>query len=92
MFFNKVLNEMGHKIDFKNFQDLRNTMFDQHPNLEKINKINLEKNLKPKSINAKFSKNNILSNITNFYMTDSVSRNSPTMSSCSIELNENRQN
>ncbi len=92
MFFNKVLNEMGHSIDFKNFQDLRNAMFNQHPNLEKINKINIEKNLKPKSINAKFSKNNILSNITNFYMTDSVSRNSPTMSSCSIELNENQQN
>ena len=55
MFFNKVLNEMGHKIDFKNFQDLRNMMFNQHPNLEKINKIYLEKSLKPKSINAKFN-------------------------------------
>ena len=48
MFFNKVLNEMGRSIDFKNFQDLRNAMFDQHPNLEKINKINIEKNLKAK--------------------------------------------
>ena len=48
--------------------------------LEKINKINIEKNLN--QINkAKFSKNVIISNITNFYMTDSVSRNSPTMSS-----------
>ena len=33
--------------------------------------------------------NDIASNISNFYMTDSVSRNSPTMSSCSLQINDN---
>ena len=40
-----------------------------------------------KSLKRSFSKNDILSNIPNFYMTDSVSRNSPTMSTCSLEIN-----
>ena len=47
-----------------------------------------EKNVKPKVIRNKFSGNSILSNLTNFYMTDSVSRNSPTMSSCSLQIRD----
>ena len=50
---------------------------------------NQRKCLKLRSVKRSFSKNDILSNISNFYMTDSVSRNSPTMSSCSLEINNN---
>ena len=64
-------------------------MFNQYPNLMKINECKSEKMFKVKSVKRSFSKNDILSNISNFYMTDSVSRNSPTMSSCSLEINNN---
>ena len=57
--------------------------------LMKINECKQEKMFNVKSIKRSFSKNDILSNISNFYMTDSVSRNSPTMSSCSLEINHN---
>ncbi|GIR26519.1 MAG: hypothetical protein CM15mP40_11270 [Alphaproteobacteria bacterium] len=55
----------------------------------KINECKSEKMFKVRSVKKSFSKNDILSNISNFYMTDSVSRNSPTMSSCSLEINNN---
>jgi hypothetical protein len=61
-------------------------MFDLYPNLGTINKVFPEKISKPQKFVKNFSKKDILSNISNFYMTDSVSRNSPTMSSCSIEF------
>ena len=88
-FFNKLLSEMGIQREFNTLQDLRNLMFNEYPNLMKINEYKSEKtfNVIPKTKN--FSKNDILSNISNFYMTDSVSRNSPTMSTCSLEINSN---
>ncbi len=89
-FFNKLLKQMKIKVDFNNFEQLRESMFNKHPNLMKINKLNLEKTFEPKIVTPKFSKKNIFSNISNFYMTDSVSRNSPTMSSCSLQINEKR--
>ena len=55
----------------------------------KINEYKSEKIFNVRSLNNNFSENDILSNISNFYMTDSVSRNSPTMSSCSLEINNN---
>ncbi len=63
-------------------------MYDEIPFLMNINNIKSEKNVKPKVIRNKFSGNSILSNLTNFYMTDSVSRNSPTMSSCSLQIRD----
>ena len=54
----------------------------------KINQLKPEKIFQPKTFTRKFSKNDIVSNISNFYMTDSVSRNSPTMSSCSLQIND----
>ena len=88
-FFNKLLSEMDIQREHNTLQDLRNMMFNQYPNLMKINECKSEKTFKVKSISKDFSKNDILSNISNFYMTDSVSRNSPTMSSCSLEINNN---
>ena len=88
-FFNKLLTEMGIQREYNTFQDLRNLMFNQYPNLMKINEYKSEKIFNVRSLNNNFSENDILSNISNFYMTDSVSRNSPTMSSCSLEINNN---
>ena len=88
-FFNKLLTEIGIEREYNSLQDLRNLMFNQYPNLMKINECKSEKMFKVRSIKRSFSKNDILSNISNFYMTDSVSRNSPTMSSCSLEINNN---
>ena len=88
-FFNKLLSEIGIEKEYNSLQDLRNLMFNQYPNLMKINECKSEKMFKVRSIKRSFSKNDILSNISNFYMTDSVSRNSPTMSSCSLEINNN---
>ena len=89
-FLNKLLHKMEIKADFNDFDQLRTSMFNKHPNLMNINKLNVEKTFEPKTAASKFSKNNIFSNISNFYMTDSVSRNSPTMSSCSLQINEKR--
>ena len=80
---------MGIQREYNTFQDLRNLMFNQYPNLMKINEYKSEKIFNVRSLNNNFSENDILSNISNFYMTDSVSRNSPTMSSCSLEINNN---
>ncbi len=88
-FFNKLLNEMSIQREYETFQDLRNLMTNQYQNLMKINECKSEKTFNVKSKSTNFSKNDILSNIQNFYMTDSVSRNSPTMSSCSLEINNN---
>ena len=88
-FFNKLLSEIGVEKEYNSLQDLRNLMFNQYPFLMKINECKSEKMFKVKSVKRSFSKNDILSNISNFYMTDSVSRNSPTMSSCSLEINNN---
>ncbi len=87
VFFNKLLSEMGIEREYKTFQDLRTLMFNQYPNLMKINEYKSEKTFKARTAVSNFSKKDIVSNISNFYMTDSVSRNSPTMSSCSIEIN-----
>ena len=88
-FFNKLFTEIGIEIEHNSLQDLRNSMFDQYPNLMYINECKSEKMFKVRNVKRSFSKNDILSNISNFYMTDSVSSNSPTMSSCSLEINNN---
>jgi NADH-quinone oxidoreductase subunit G len=85
-FFRRLSHYMNLKINYQNFDELRNLMFDLYPNLGTINKVFPEKISKPQKFVKNFSKKDILSNISNFYMTDSVSRNSPTMSSCSIEF------
>ena len=86
-FFNKLSATIGVHKDYDNLQELRELMFKSYPNLTNINRYKQEKTFEVKSLSKSFSKDDIMSNITNFYMTDSVSRNSPTMSSCSLEIN-----
>ena len=87
-FFEKFSDFLGLKNDYGDLVNLRRILFDCYPNLMKINQLKPEKNFQPKKFTRKFSKNDIGSNISNFYMTDSVSRNSPTMSSCSLQIND----
>ncbi len=86
-FFNKLSAEIGLDKDYNSLEDLRNLMYKSYPNLMKINELKSEKVFDVKSFSNKFSNEDIKSNIKNFYMTDSVSRNSPTMSTCSLEIN-----
>ena len=86
-FFNKLSKTIGLRIDYNTLEDLRNLMYESYPNLSKINELKSEKTFDVKSFSKKFSNEDIKSNIKNFYMTDSVSRNSPTMSTCSLEIN-----
>ena len=79
------------KIDlgFNNFQQLRVALFKEHDHLKHINVIkkNILSKIEPKSSlnNKQISSHSISSNIKNFYMTDSVSRLSLVMSSCSMK-------
>ena len=73
--------------DYENLNELRSVMFKKFPHLSNISLVpqnNIAK-LK-KTRNTKLSKDFINSSMKTFYMTDSVSRNSPTMSSCSSQI------
>ncbi len=59
-------------------------MFLNHDHLGNINEIKSSKINKKKQVKYKFSNQEMKSNISNFYMTDSVSRNSEIMSKCSL--------
>ena len=86
IFFRKLSEFMKKKCVYKDLNSLRALMFSTYPFLSKFNTLTPEKIFEVKSFSRNFSKDNILSNVKNFYMTDAVSRNSPTMSSCSIEI------
>ena len=86
-FFQKLSKYLNvDQIDYKNISELRSIMFEETPHLSKINL--LSENILPKlkTPKVKLSKNLIKPSIDNFYMTDSVSRNSPVMSSCSRQM------
>ena len=73
-------------IGYENFSELRSIMFKEIPHLSKISLLS-ENNLpKLKPPKVKLSKSILKPSIDNFYMTDSVSRNSPVMSSCSSQM------
>ena len=86
IFFRKLSEFMKKKCVYKDLNSLRALMFSTYPFLSKFNTLTPEKIFEVKSFSRNFSKDNIISNVKNFYMTDAVSRNSPTMSSCSIEI------
>ena len=71
-------------MNFKNFEELRKNMFSEYRFLSKLNEIQSYELVQPKKYKYNFVEDEIFSNIDNFYMTDSVSRNSPTMSNCSL--------
>ena len=85
-FFRKLSKFLNAEIGYENFSELRSQMFKEVPHLSRISLLsdNNLPNLKiPK---VQLSKNLIKTSIDNFYMTDSVSRNSPVMSSCSSQM------
>ena len=85
-FFRKLSKFLNAEIGYENFSELRSQMFEEVPHLSRISLLsdNNLPNLKiPK---VQLSKNLIKASIDNFYMTDSVSRNSPVMSSCSSQM------
>ncbi len=86
-FIKKISNILNINLDFNNQTDLRALMFLKNENLPKVNQINDVKISKPKSRRYNFTDKLIKSTIDNFYMTDSVSRNSITMSKCSVAFN-----
>ncbi len=89
-FYNKVLLHFGRNIIYKDQEELRVKMFSEVPHLEKINEIEKISLSKPLKRSFKLSNAQIASNIENFYMTDSVSRNSLTMSKCSVAFNSKK--
>jgi NADH-quinone oxidoreductase subunit G len=86
-FFQKLSKYLNvDQIGYENFSELRSIMFEETPHLSKISLLSQNILPKLKSPKIKFSKNIIEPSIDNFYMTDSVSRNSPVMSSCSSQM------
>ena len=82
-FLNK-LSKLFNLSLYSDHNDLREKMFLNHEHLGYINQIKLTKINKNKQSKFKFSNQEMKSNISNFYMTDSVSRNSKIMSECSL--------
>jgi len=85
-FFKNLASNLNVDIGYDNFIELRNLMNSSVPHLSKINHPTHHKIPVIKSNSSKFNKDIIKSSIENFYMTDSVSRNSPVMSSCSSQI------
>ena len=83
IFLNK-LSKLFNLSLYSDLNDLREKMFLNHEHLSYINQIQLSKINKNKQSKFKFSNQEMKSNISNFYMTDSVSRNSKIMSDCSL--------
>ena len=89
-FFNK-LSKLFNLEFFSSLNNLREKMFLNHEHLSYINQIEPSKISKSKYSKPKFSNQEMKSNISNFYMTDSVSRNSEIMSKCSMAfMKENK--
>ncbi len=82
-FFLAVLKNLNVKVNYGSFEELRVLMFQQHPHLQKINKLSKTNLSKFKNVQGNFFDLPLKSNIKNFYMTDSVSRLSKVMAECS---------
>ena len=85
-FIKKISDSIDVHLNFNSVEDLRRLMFEQYDFLSKINQISENKLSKEKKISNNFSTDELISPIKNFYMTDSVSRNSPVMSECSSKI------
>jgi NADH-quinone oxidoreductase subunit G len=85
-FFRKFSKYLNAEIGYENFSELRSKMFTEAPHLSRISLLSDNSLPNLKTPRVKLSKNLIKTSIDNFYMTDSVSRNSPVMSSCSSQM------
>jgi NADH-quinone oxidoreductase subunit G len=87
LIFTKIANACGIKLEYTDIYVVRADLKKQFPDLVALNKIK-----KTTFIDAKFDKNDKISNIKlssmkyNFYMTDPISRASKIMAACTREL------
>ena len=82
-FFVELSKYLDTKLDYKNLSELRELMFSKYPVVKNINKIKKNKLQKTKYFRTLNASEILKSNISNFYMTDVVSKNSKTMAECS---------
>jgi len=85
-FFRNLSKYLDTEIGYDKFSELRSAMFTETPHLSRISLLSENSLPKLKIPRVNLSKNLIKTSIDNFYMTDSVSRNSPVMSSCSSQI------
>ena len=73
-------------LGFKNFSQIRKSMFEEFPifkNLEKISKTSWQKS---KEINGDFLQQKLKTQDFDFYLTNAIARASRTLNKCSVEL------
>ena len=83
--FRALSDQFNKKIKFNNLNELRKEIINDFAFLKELNTLPNLNNLKFNSIN-KIQDKNIEYNISNFYMTDSISRSSSTMANCTKEI------
>jgi len=83
--FRSLSNEFNKVLKFNNLQELRNEIIDNFNFLKELNVLPNLDNLESKFLKEVKSMD-IVFNINNFYMTDSISRASETMANCTNEI------
>ena len=84
----KISKFVNINLGYSNAQELRELMLKNCNHIANVNNISESKLPKERKIKNLFSDSDITSSVNNFYMTDSVSRNSPVMSECSLNFNK----
>ena len=82
----KISKFVNINLGYSNPQELRELMLKNFNHIAKVNNITESKLPKERKIKNAFLNSEITSSVNNFYMTDSVSRNSPVMSECSMNF------
>ncbi|MAR63628.1 MAG: hypothetical protein CMP43_01340, partial [Rickettsiales bacterium] len=82
----KISKSVNINLGYSNPQELRELMLKNFNHIAKVNNITESKLPKERKIKNAFLNSEIKSSVNNFYMTDSVSRNSPVMSECSMNF------
>ena len=83
--FRALSNEINENLNFNNLEELRNEIINNFVIFKELNILPHFKNINLKTSKEIVSKN-IEFNISNFYMTDSISRASETMAKCTKEI------
>jgi len=82
----KISNFLNINLEYSNSQELRELMLKNFNHIANVNNITESKLPKEKKIKNALLNSEITPSVNNFYMTDSVSRNSPVMSECSMNF------
>jgi len=83
--FRAISDEFNSELIFNNIGELRKEIIKNFPYLKEINVLPDKKNIDFESF-VKIADQQIDYNISNFYMTDSISRSSETMAKCTKEI------